>query len=54
MSMLVSIILALIVLGVVLWAVGQLPLDPTILTIIRVVAVVGVVLWLVRMVGVGV
>jgi hypothetical protein len=45
--MLISLIVALIVVGVVLWGVNQLPIDATILRIINVLIVVTVVLWLV-------
>ena len=45
--MLVSILIALILAGLVLWAIGQLPLDATIQRIIRVVVIVAVVLYIV-------
>lgn len=45
----ISILVALIILGLILWAVSLLPIDPTIMTIIRVVAVIAVVIWLLRL-----
>jgi hypothetical protein len=49
--MIVSILVALIVCGVLLWAVMQLPIDPVIKNIARVVVVVLLVLWLLRVLG---
>jgi type IV secretory pathway TrbL component len=49
--MLVSVLVALILAGLILWAVSQFPLDPVIVRIIRVVVVVAVVLWLLRAFG---
>lgn len=43
--MLISLLIALVVAGLILWAVGQFPLDPTIARIIRVVVIVVVVLY---------
>jgi len=42
----IQIIAILAVLGVVIWGVTQLPIDPTIQRLIRVVAIVAVCLWL--------
>lgn len=53
MILLIHIIIALVVLGVVLWAIQQLPIDATIVTIIRVVAIIAVVLWLLRLIAPG-
>jgi type IV secretory pathway TrbL component len=50
-GMLVSVLVALILAGLILWAVSQFPLDPVIVRIIRVVVVVAVVLWLLRAFG---
>ncbi len=44
--MLISIIVALVLAGLILWAITQFPLDATIVKLIRVVVVVAVVLWL--------
>jgi hypothetical protein len=44
--MLMSIIVALVLAGLILWAITQFPLDATIVKLIRVVVVVAVVLWL--------
>lgn len=41
-----SIIVALVVVGLILWVVQQLPIDAAIVRIIRVVVIVIVVLWL--------
>ena len=49
--MLITILVVLVVVGVLLWAAGQLPLDPVILNIIRLVAIVGAVLYLLRATG---
>ncbi len=43
--MLISLLVALVVAGLILWAIGQLPLDATIAQIIRVVVIVLVVLY---------
>jgi hypothetical protein len=43
--MLISILIALVIAGVVLWALGQFPMDPTLARIIRVVVIVVVVLY---------
>ena len=42
----IEVIVILAVVGVLLWGVGQLPLDATIMKLIRVVVIVAVVLWL--------
>lgn len=49
--MLISILVVLILAGLVLWVVMQLPLDPMIKNIARVVVVVAVVLYLLRILG---
>ncbi len=43
--MLISLLVALVVAGLILWAIAQLPLDATIAQIIRVVVIVLVVLY---------
>jgi cytochrome b subunit of formate dehydrogenase len=43
--MLISLVIALVVAGLILWAIEQFPLDPTIVRIIRVVVIVAVVLY---------
>jgi hypothetical protein len=48
---LITIILVLIVVGVLLWLIGMIPMDRTIHTIIRVVIIIAVVLWLLRAFG---
>ena len=48
---LISVVLVLIVVGVLLWLVGLIPMDATIHNIIRVVVIVAVVLWLLRAFG---
>ncbi len=47
LSLFVSILMPLIVLGLLLWLVGMLPIDAKIMQIIRVVAIIIVVLWLI-------
>jgi len=52
---LVGLLIALIVLGLLLWVVDQLPIDATIKRIIRVVIIVLIVIWLIQIVfGLGV
>lgn len=46
MELLITIVIALIVVGLLLWAAESLPIDGTIKQIIRVVVIVFVVLWL--------
>lgn len=48
---LITVVLVLIVVGVLLWLVGMIPMDRTIHTIIRVVVIIAVVLWLLRAFG---
>lgn len=48
---LISIIVALVVVGLILWAVGQIPMDPTVRRILQVVVVVALVLWLLQAFG---
>ncbi len=48
---LITIILALVVLGVVLWLVSLIPMDGTIKKIITVVAVIAAVVWLLKAFG---
>ncbi len=45
-AFLIQIVIALVVVGLVLWVVGQIPMDATIARIIRVVVIVAVCLWL--------
>ena len=44
---LIQVLVVLIIVGLILWAVSQIPMDPVIARIIRVVVVVFVCLWLV-------
>lgn len=46
MPFLLSIVVALVIVGLILWVVQQIPMDPVIARIIRVVVIVAVVLWL--------
>ena len=48
MISLISVIVVLIVIGLLLWAAEQIPMDATIRRIIQVVVVVFVVLWLLQ------
>ena len=43
---LVEIIIALIVVGILLWALGQFPIDPTIAKLIKVLVIVVVAIWI--------
>jgi hypothetical protein len=47
----IDIIVALIVLGLILWVVDQIPIDATIKRIIHVVAIVVAVLWCLQALG---
>lgn len=49
--MLVSILVVIIVAGVLLWGLTQLPLDPAIKSVARVVVIVAVVLWVLKAFG---
>jgi hypothetical protein len=44
---LISLVVALLIAGLILWAVGQFPLDPTIQRIIKVVVIVVVCIYLI-------
>ena len=46
MPFLIEIVLALVIVGLILWVVQQIPMDATIARIIRVVVIVAVCLWL--------
>ncbi len=46
--MLIHVIVVLMVVGVLLWLVGMIPMDAVILKIIRVVTLIAVVLWLLK------
>ena len=46
MPLLISVVIALAIVGLVLWVVEQIPMDATIARIIRVVAIVAVCLYL--------
>ena len=46
---LLSILVVLVIAGLILWAIGQFPLDATIQRLIRVVVIVFVCLWLLNM-----
>lgn len=48
MGALLNIVVALLIIGVCLWALPQLPLDATIVTLIKVVVIVFVVIWLLQ------
>lgn len=47
--MLIEILVSLVILGLLLWVIDQLPLSPDIKRIIHVVVIVFVVLWLLRL-----
>jgi hypothetical protein len=46
-AFLVQILIALLVVGLILWAITQIPMDPAIARIVRVVIIVVVVIWLI-------
>lgn len=46
MPFLLSIVVSLVVVGLILWVIQQIPMDPTIARVIRVVVIVAVCLWL--------
>jgi low temperature requirement protein LtrA len=46
---LIQIVVALIIVGLVLWVVSQIPMDATIARIIRVVVIVAVCIWLISL-----
>lgn len=48
----ITIIVVLVIIGVVLWAVGQLPIDLLMLQLIRVVVILFAVLWVLQAIGV--
>jgi hypothetical protein len=45
-ALLLQIIIALVIVGLALWVISQIPMDPTIARIIRVVVIVFVSIWL--------
>lgn len=47
----ISILVAILIVGVLLWAVGQIPMDATIANILRVVVVVLLIVWLLQVFG---
>ena len=47
---LISLVVTLAVVGLLLWGIGQFPIDATIMKIIRVVVIVAVCLWLLDMI----
>lgn len=47
----IGIIVALVLVGLALWVVGQIPMDPAIARILRVVVIVLLVLWLLQAFG---
>lgn len=48
---LLGLVVVLIVVGVLLWLVGMIPMDATIQKILRVVVIIAVVLWLLQAFG---
>lgn len=46
-SALLSLLVTLLIVGVILWAIGQIPMDPAIARVIRVVVIVFVAIWLI-------
>ncbi len=52
MSVLITIVVVLILVGLALWAIDSLPLDPTIKRIIHVLVIIGAVLYVLSALGV--
>lgn len=50
----ISLILTLAVIGVILYLIERLPMDPTIIMVIRIIVVICVILWLVQVFGLDV
>jgi len=50
-AFLVQIVIVLLVVGLLLWAVSQIPMDPAIARILRVVVIVAVCIWLIWLLG---
>ena len=48
-GLLVQVLIGLIIVGLVLWVISQIPMDPTIARIIRVCVIVFVCIWLLYM-----
>ncbi len=48
---LLGVVLVLIVVGVLLWAVGFIPMDAAIMKLIRVLVIVACVIWLISLTG---
>jgi hypothetical protein len=46
-AILVQVLIALLIIGVVLWALSQFPIDPMIAKLIRVIIIVVVAIWLI-------
>jgi hypothetical protein len=46
LAALVNVVVALVIVGLVLWAISQIPMDPTIAKVIRVVVIVVVCIYL--------
>lgn len=47
----IALVVVIVVVGVLLWAVGRLPMDPTVLQVLRAVVVVVLVLWVLQAFG---
>ncbi len=50
MPWLLQIIVALVIVGLVLWVIDQIPMDATIAKVIRIIVIVAVALWLLQLV----
>jgi hypothetical protein len=47
LALLINVLVVLLIVGVILWAVSQIPMDPAIAKVIRIVVVVFVMIWLI-------
>lgn len=48
---LIGVVLVLVICGILLWAVGLIPMDAAILRLIRIVVIIAVVIWLIGLTG---
>ena len=48
-AFLIQILIVLVIVGLILWAISQIPMDPVIARVVRVVVIVFVCIWLVYM-----
>jgi len=49
MTLLINVLVILVIVGVILWGINEIPMDATIKKVIRVVVIVLVLVWLLRL-----